>query len=57
MFASPGAVAFQLGPFVVRWYGILTAVAIVVGLWLVGRQARAENLPEEKISSCVMWES
>lgn len=55
MFASPGAIAFQLGPFIVRWYGILTAVAIVVGLWLVGRQARAEGLPEEKISSCVMW--
>ena len=55
MFASPGAIAFQLGPFVVRWYGILTAAAIVVGLWLVGRQARAEGLPEEKISSCVMW--
>ena len=55
MFASPGAIAFQLGPFIVRWYGILTAVAIVVGLWLVGRQARAEDLPEESISSCVIW--
>jgi len=32
MFASPGSIAFQLGPFVVRWYGILTAVAIVTGL-------------------------
>jgi len=49
MFASPGAVVFQLGPFVVRWYGVLTAVAITVGLWIATRQARAEGLPEEKI--------
>jgi len=55
MFASPGAIAFQLGPIVVRWYGILTAAAIMVALWLVGRQSRAENLPEERITSCIMW--
>ena len=49
MFASPGAIAFEIGPIVVRWYGILTATGIMVGLWLVGRQARAEKLPEESI--------
>src|SRR5690349_11907455 len=38
MFASPGAIAFQIpqigafGPFPVRWYGILMATAILVGL-------------------------
>ena len=32
MFASPGSVAFQVGPLVVRWYGILMATAIVVVL-------------------------
>jgi phosphatidylglycerol:prolipoprotein diacylglycerol transferase len=55
MLASPGAIAFELGPVVVRWYGILTAVAIAVGLWLVTRQTRAQGLPEEQISSCVVW--
>src|ERR1700682_981325 len=55
MFASPGAIAFQLGPLVIRWYGIITAVSIGAGLWLVARQARAEDLPEESISSCIMW--
>ena len=32
MFASPGAIAFQIGPVVIRWYGVLMATAIVVGL-------------------------
>ncbi|MFQ5830619.1 MAG: prolipoprotein diacylglyceryl transferase, partial [Candidatus Methylomirabilia bacterium] len=40
MFASPGAIAFSLGPFTVRWYGILMATAMALGLWLAYREAR-----------------
>ena len=43
MFASPGAIAIEIGPLAIRWYGIFTAAAILVGLWLVDRQARAEG--------------
>ena len=49
--SSPGAIAFQIGPFVIRWYGILMATAIVVGLWLAHRQARKEGLPADDIIS------
>jgi phosphatidylglycerol---prolipoprotein diacylglyceryl transferase len=52
---SPGAVAFQVGPLVVRWYGILMAVAIVVGLWLGHREARREGLPADDIISVGQW--
>src|SRR5713101_4308711 len=52
---SPGAIAFQLGPFVIRWYGILMATAIVVGLWLGHRQARREGLPAEDFISVAQW--
>lgn len=55
MFASPGSVAFQIGPLVVRWYGILMATAIVVGLWLGHRQARKEGLPADDIISAGQW--
>src|SRR6266403_2195556 len=60
MFASPGAIAFQipaifgLGPFPVRWYGILMATSIVVGLWLAHRQAKREGLPADDIISPAM---
>jgi phosphatidylglycerol:prolipoprotein diacylglycerol transferase len=52
---SPGAIAFQIGPLVVRWYGILMATAIVVGLWLGHREARKQNLPADDIISAGQW--
>ena len=53
--SSPGAIALQLGPLVVRWYGILMAVAIVVGLWLAHREARREALSADDIVSVGQW--
>ena len=53
--ASPGSIAFQVGPLVVRWYGILMATAIVVGLWLAHRRAKAEGLPADDIISAGQW--
>jgi phosphatidylglycerol:prolipoprotein diacylglycerol transferase len=53
--SSPGAIAFQLGPLVIRWYGILMATAIVLGLWLGHRQARREGLPADDFISVAQW--
>ena len=53
--ASPGAIAFQLGPIVIRWYGILMALSIVVGLWLAHRQARKQGLPADDLISAAQW--
>jgi phosphatidylglycerol:prolipoprotein diacylglycerol transferase len=55
VFASPGAVAFQVGPLVIRWYGILMALAIVVGLLLGNRQAKREKLPADDIITASQW--
>ena len=55
MFSSPGAIAFQIGPVVIRWYGVLMATAIVVGLWLGHRRAKREGLPADDIISCGQW--
>ena len=43
-FASPGPLVFQLGPFALRWYGLLIAVAVLVGLVLSTRLARARGI-------------
>lgn len=40
MFASPGAVAIQIGPIAIRWYGLLIAVAVLVGTVLAQQEAR-----------------
>ena len=53
--SSPGAIAFQVGPLVVRWYGILMAAAIIIGLWLGHREARKEGLPADDFISVGQW--
>src|SRR3989454_8979990 len=44
MLRSPGAIAFQLGPLTLRWYGILMASAMGLGLWLAHRDALRRGL-------------
>ena len=49
MFRSPGPVAIQIGPLSIRWYGILMALAMAVGLWLAYRDARRRGLDPENL--------
>ena len=53
--SSPGAIAFQVGPVVIRWYGILMAVSILVALWIAHRQARRDGLPADDIITAGQW--
>jgi phosphatidylglycerol:prolipoprotein diacylglycerol transferase len=46
---SPGPVAVQFGPLTIRWYGILMATAMALGLWLAYRDARRRGLDPEKL--------
>ncbi len=55
MMASPGAIAIQLGPLSIRWYGILMATAIAVGFWLAHREARAGKLPADDLLRVAQW--
>src|SRR5262249_15262212 len=55
MFASPGAIAIQIGPLSIRWYGLFTAAAIVVALWLLDRQSRIEGLRTEDVMGAAVW--
>jgi len=49
MFRSPGPVALQIGPLSIRWYGILMALAMAIGLWLAYRDARRRGLDPENL--------
>ncbi|MFM8524651.1 MAG: prolipoprotein diacylglyceryl transferase [Cyanobacteriota bacterium] len=44
VFASPGELLFQLGPISLRWYGLLIALAVLVGLMLSTRLGRERGL-------------
>jgi len=44
VFTSPGPLLFQLGPFSLRWYGLLIAVAVLLGLMLATRLGRQRGI-------------
>ncbi|MFM8935875.1 MAG: prolipoprotein diacylglyceryl transferase [Vulcanococcus sp.] len=44
LFTSPGPLLFQLGPFSLRWYGLLIAVAVLLGLLLSTRLGRQRGI-------------
>ena len=50
MFTSPGPELVQLGPFVLRWYGLLIASAVLIGLNLSSWLAQKRNLETGLIS-------
>lgn len=49
MFHSPGPIAIHMGPIAVRWYGVLMALAMALGLWLGHRDARRRGLDPESL--------
>ena len=50
MFTSPGPELLQLGPFVLRWYGLLIALAVLIGLNLSSWLAKQRQLEQGLIS-------
>ena len=50
MFASPGPELFQFGPITLRWYGLLIASAVLIGLNLSSQLAQQRKLENGLIS-------
>jgi phosphatidylglycerol---prolipoprotein diacylglyceryl transferase len=44
-----------LGPFTLHTYGVLLAIAFLVGLWVVSRQAKREGLDPGRITDMAVW--
>ncbi len=47
---SPGPELFQLGPFSLRWYGLLIAISVLIGLNLSGELAQKKGLKKSLIN-------
>ena len=43
-FSSPGPLVFQMGPFGLRWYGLLIAMAVLLGLALATKLGRERGI-------------
>src|SRR5216684_6993875 len=48
-------VIFQIGPFALRWYGLMYAVAIIIGLWIIQGYARRKGITQAMEYRIVWW--
>ncbi|MGH2454512.1 MAG: prolipoprotein diacylglyceryl transferase, partial [bacterium] len=46
-------VLFQIGPFVVRWYGVMMAATVVTSLWAAARWGPRFGVPRQQIDRIV----
>jgi phosphatidylglycerol:prolipoprotein diacylglycerol transferase len=54
-FASPGPILIQLGPISLRWYGLLIATAVLIGVGLSSRLARLRKLDPTLVGDLIVW--
>lgn len=55
VFASPGPILFELGPLAIRWYGLLIAIAILIGVNLSQYLAERRGIDPEKVGDLAIW--
>lgn len=54
-FASPGPIIFQLGPVAIRWYGLLIASAVLIGVSLSQYLAEKRRVNPELLGDLAIW--
>lgn len=54
-FRSPGSILVEWGPLVIRWYGLLIASAVLIGVTLSQRLAAKRQVDPEVLSDLAVW--
>lgn len=54
-FASPGPIFFQVGSITIRWYGLLIASAVLIGVTLSSYLAKRRNINPDLPSELAIW--
>ncbi|MEM1173136.1 MAG: prolipoprotein diacylglyceryl transferase [Cyanobacteria bacterium P01_H01_bin.35] len=54
-FTSPGPILFQLGPLAIRWYGLLIASAVLIGVTLSQYLAKLRHVNPDLLGDLVVW--
>lgn len=54
-FTSPGPVLYDFGPFAIRWYGLLIATAVLLGVTVARWLANKRQVDPELMSDLVLW--
>ncbi len=54
-FQSPGPIIFEIGPIVVRWYGLLIASAVLIGVTLSQSLAKRRGVNPDLLGDLAIW--
>ncbi len=54
-FTSPGPIIFHLGPLTIRWYGLLIASAVLIGVTLSQYLAQQRQVNPDLIGDLAIW--
>ncbi len=54
-FASPGPIIVEIGPIALRWYGLLIASAVLIGVTLSQYLAKRRHLNPDLIGDLAIW--
>ncbi len=54
-FQSPGPIIFELGSFVIRWYGLLIATAVLIGVTLSQYLAKRRGINPDLLGDLAIW--
>lgn len=54
-FQSPGPIAIELGPIAIRWYGLLIASAVIIGILLSQYLANRRQVNPEILGDLSVW--
>ena len=54
-FQSPGPIIFELGPIAIRWYGLLIASAVLIGITLSQYLAKQRNVNPDLLGDLIIW--
>ncbi len=54
-FTSPGPVLWEFGPITIRWYGLLIASAVLIGINLSQYLAKRRNVDPDLLGDLIIW--
>lgn len=54
-FASPGPILIKIGPLTIRWYGLLIATAVLLGVSLSQYLAKRRHVNPDLLGDLVIW--
>lgn len=55
VFQSPGPILYQFGPITIRWYGLLIATAVLVGVALSQYLAKRRDVNPDLLGDLAIW--